>query len=84
VYHFVFNLIFVLFSTECSFLQYLVSVLRKVWRIPKGKSEDVNRCTTDNTLAKRKNCKKAKKQKTKNNDLQNTTHKAKDRAERTH
>ena len=39
-------------------------------KIPKGKSESVN-LRTDNTTAKRKRT---------NNDIQNTTHKIKDRA----
>ena len=47
------------------------AIRRRKSKIPKGQSEDVNRRITDNTMAKRKRT---------NNDLQNITSKAKDRA----
>ena len=48
--------------------------LEKSLKIPKGLSESVNQRRTDNTMAKKKDT---------NNDLQNITHKTKDRVTRT-
>jgi hypothetical protein len=50
---------------------------KKSLKIPKGYSEPVNRRRTENTMAR------GKKNKRTNNDLQNITHKTKDRVTRT-
>jgi hypothetical protein len=49
----------------------LKQLSKKRLKVPKGFSESINRRKTDNTMAK--------KDKRTNKDLQNTTHKAKDR-----
>jgi hypothetical protein len=54
----------------------LSNMIKKSLKIPNGLSESVNRKGTDNIIAKRK------KRKRTNNDLQDITHKTKDRIAR--
>ena len=54
----------------------LFNMIKKSLKIPNELSDSVNRKRTDNTIAKRKKSKRT------NNDLQDITHKTKDRITR--
>jgi len=62
-----------LFAVQ-SCICFSINISKNSLKIPKGSWESVNRRRTDNTIAKRKRT---------NNDLQNITHKTKDRLTRT-